>query len=209
MSQAENKTPPKRTSAILEDLRDDCKDDGKLSVGEFTARLSDRAFGLIIFIFGIINGVVPGVSVIFSIPILIIGVQMILGQQQIWLPKWIANRKVSEAHLKMALAKTVPVLKVLETLIRPRLNFLTTDTAEKFIAVILIALAIVIFLPLPGFNMIPAAAMCVIALGILEKDGLLILIGSIASIIGIWLMSFVIIKALTALFTYVINWIGI
>ncbi len=195
----------KRTSEILEDLRKGCTKHKKVSVGDFTEKLSHRAFGLIIFIFGIINGIVPGVSVIFSIPILIIGVQMILGQNKIWLPKWIAKRKFSENHLSSALGKTIPVLKFIEKFIRPRLNFLTTDIAEKFIALILIALALVVFLPLPGFNLLPAAAMCLIALGILEKDGLLILIGSLVSIAGIWLMGFVIIKALMVVFNYVVN----
>ena len=199
------KTENKRTSEILLDLKNSCANHCKISVGEFTEKLSDRAFGLIIFIFALINGIVPGVSVIFSIPIVIIGVQMILGQNKIWLPKWIAKRRFSENHLSAALGKTIPVLKFIEKFIRPRLNILTTDLAEKFVAIILIALAAVVFLPIPGLNMIPAAAMCIIALGILEKDGLLILIGSIISIAGIWLTGCVIIKALVAAFHYVMG----
>jgi len=201
------KTEIKRTSQILEDLKNS-SGSGKISVGAFTEKLSERAYGLIIFIFGLITGIIPGVSIIFSIPIIIIAVQMILSQNRIWLPKWIAKKTFSETLLKAGLKKTIPVLKLLEKFIRPRLDFLTTDLAEKFVAVILIALAMVAFLPLPGFNMVPAAAMCVLALGILEKDGLLILIGALASIIGIWLMGFVIIKALATAFYYFGDVIG-
>lgn len=193
----------KRTSEILEELRSSCVKGNRVSVGDFVTKLSDRSYGLAIFIFGLITGIVPGVSVIFSVPIVIIAIQMILNQKQIWIPKFLSEKTFSESVLRKALGKTIPVLRFIERFIRPRMNILTSDVAEKFIALILIMLAFIVFLPLPGFNFFPAMCMCVLAIGILEKDGLLIFLGSFISLGSIYFMGFLIIKATHKFIDYI------
>jgi len=173
----------KRTSQILQELVDAHPKSGQISVNEFVERLSDRTFGLGILIFGLINAFVPGASVIFTAPIFIIAGQMILGQHKLWIPKWLGKKSFSEEIVDKVLKKIIPSLKLVEKFIRPRMTRFTDVTAEKFMAIIIILLNILVLPPIPGLNMIPSLCCCLMALALLENDGLLGLISFICSII--------------------------
>ena len=72
---------------------------------------------------------------------------------------------------------------------RPRFQFLAKRPIENILGVLCLVLSIVLFLPIPLGNMLPALALCILALGILERDGVWVAIGAaagIASIAIVW-----------------------
>jgi hypothetical protein len=173
----------KRTSEILEDIINLHPTSKKVSVEDFLTRLSDRAFGIAIMIFSLVNAFIPGVSIIFSIPVFTIAGQMILGQHQIWVPKWLKSKSFRENIVDKALRKVIPTLKLLEKFIKPRMTAVTSRRGEKFIAVVIILLNLLVVLPIPGLNMIPSLCVCLLALCLLEDDGLLASLSLFGSLI--------------------------
>jgi hypothetical protein len=65
-------------------------------------------------------------------------------------------------------------------------------------------LAVILILPIPLGNMLPAAAICLMALGILERDGIWTSIGAITGVASMFLVATVVYAmAKAALFIFV------
>lgn len=167
-----------RTSKLLQKIIDE-SDGGTITVGQFTALLGDRAFALVILIFSLPNSLpipgIPGFSTITGLPITFIAMQMALGRETIWLPKKIAEKEFSQALLIKMLSKAIPAVIWLEKLLRPRMGWVCGKTGERLIGLLFVVLSLIIALPIPGGNFLPGVAMSLIAIGLLEKDGLFII----------------------------------
>lgn len=168
---------PQRTSELLQTIIDNTSDKS-ISLGEFTALLGDRAFALAILVFSLPNSLpvpgIPGFSTITGLPIIFIAAQMVMGRSTIWLPKKVAKKRFSMATMKKMLGKAIPAVRWLEKLLRPRWVVITSPRFERVIGLMFVIQALVISLPMPGGNFLPGVSMSLIALGLLEKDGLFI-----------------------------------
>ena len=82
-----------------------------------------------------------------------------------------------------------PLLARAEKLLVPRLLFITGDRGEKVIGAFCLLLAIILALPIPFANMLPAIAISMMALGVLERDGIWVIGGAIVgglSLVIVW-----------------------
>ena len=66
-------------------------------------------------------------------------------------------------------------------------------TGERLVGLFLLVLAIVLTLPIPFGNWLPAFAISIIALAIVEKDGVAVLIGIVLGVIGLFIAGAVVI----------------
>jgi hypothetical protein len=82
----------------------------------------------------------------------------------------------------------VPWLARAERLLRPRFGVLTRQPAQYGLGLVCLLLSIVIFLPIPLGNMLPALAVCLIALGLLGRDGVCVLLGLLAALAAVGLV---------------------
>ena len=72
---------------------------------------------------------------------------------------------------------------MVERLIKPRLLFMTGRVSEIFCSTIIIFLAILLSLPIPFSNFFYGFFIACFALGLLEQDGLLVLIGLLSALV--------------------------
>ncbi len=199
------KEHPKRTSQVLQDIIDNSQN-GSISLGRFTDKLGDRGFALAILIFALPNSLpipgIPGFSTITGLPITFIALQMVVGRQTIWLPDRIARKEFSMDVLKRLLNKAMPGVIKLEKYLTPRWDWVTSRFAERFLGLLFVVLSLIIALPIPGGNFFPGLAMSLIALGMLEKDGLFVSCAVGFSLMAIALMVGVIKLFFQALFKW-------
>ena len=169
-------------SEILTEIAND-ETRARISVGDLTAALRDRAIGALILVFALPNVIPmpPGVSSVLGAPLLFLTAQLALGRNP-WLPKFISKRSMDRLHFAAAVRHVVPWLARAERLLRPRLEILARPPFENFIGAICLLLSVVLFLPIPMGNMPPAVAICLFALAILERDGLWVLGGLAATV---------------------------
>lgn len=147
--------------------------------------MDNRAFGLATLVFAIpsVIPMPPGVPTVVGIALLIVSIQMVLGREDLWLPKFLSKRSFSRQALVNGFLKIKPQLGFVERFARPRLLFLTGRAATVFIGVVILVMAVVLILPLPpGGNFPPALACAILGMGLVERDGLIILIGLAATI---------------------------
>jgi len=196
--------PNLRLSQLLQHIAADETRD-TISFGDLLAALHGRAFGalLIIFAFPNILPSPPGLAGVLGLPLVILSAQMTLGRLP-WLPAFIARRSLPRATLAALFNRAMPWLARAERLLRHRLPALTTGPAQRGVGLVCLILSLVLMLPIPLGNMLPSIAICLFALGVLERDGLWIIGGMLFAIFAVGFvggMAFALIKS--ALFLFV------
>src|SRR4051812_15841453 len=167
---------PTRTSELLRTFAHSLDSD-RVTLAEIVSGLGDRGLGVLIAIFALPNilpSTVPFGNVATGIPPLVFSVQLMLGVEHLILPAFLAKRKVGTHWLKALAPKVASVLSWFERLLEPRMAWVTTAHAERFIGVIAIILAAVSTLPIPFGHNLPALGLVLIGLGLIERDGLAI-----------------------------------
>ncbi len=181
-----------RTSVILKEIIEYPSQDTHVTVGEFIGMLGDKGFCLAILIFSLPNSLpvpgIPGFSTLTGLPITFIGLQMVIGRQSLWLPYRFASKKFSRSGLVKMLSKALPAVVWLEKFLRPRWLPLTEPLADRFIGAMFVVLSLIIALPIPGGNFLPGLAMSLIALAMLERDGIFLVAALAFAVSGIVFM---------------------
>jgi hypothetical protein len=172
-----------------------------ITIGEIKDTLSDRAFGTLMLLFALPNLIplpIPGISTILGTPLIILSYQLMKGRKSPWFPKWLASRSLDSVKIKKILSYLIPYIIRLEFLLKPRLSFLIEPPLDKFIAGICFLMAIIMSLPMPLGNWFPAFTICLFALAILERDGVVVLLGLISALMSITLISTIVFAILKA-----------
>ena len=77
-------------------------------------------------------------------------------------------------------------MRWVEMICHPRLLFLTGGMGERLLGLIVFILAVVIALPGPGTNFLPGLAVAFMAIAIINRDGLLVLLGFAVSAFALY-----------------------
>ena len=132
---------------------------------------------------------IPGVSTVFGAAILLIGITRLFGIN-LWLPRSIAQRSLPTEKLHAALDKGGVWVHRLERISRPhRMPWLASpgvmDTINNLA---LVAAAVLLMAPfglIPFSNTLPALALLFFAIGLLQRDGLFIVLGHAANVLTV------------------------
>ncbi len=122
---------------------------------------------------------IPGSSTPFGLVIAFIGLGVLVGKTP-KLPGRIMNRPIAAENLFTVLDKGSGLFKRIEKFTRPRLPFIACgETMQRVNAALLVvsALLLMLPLPLPFSNTLPAYGVLFLAAGSLERDGCLVLMG--------------------------------
>lgn len=131
----------------------------------------------------------PGLSILFGLIVASAGVAIAMNRP-IWLPKWMLNKKISASLTSKIFLKSAWVLAKIEKLARPRVEFFHRHPYFQRINGCLIALCgLILMLPLPpGTNFPPGLTSILISVGILEEDGVFIILGYVAFVATLFLL---------------------
>lgn len=156
--------------------------DGPLTMGDMVAALQGRAWTLVIIMLVLPFSTpipLPFISTPFGLAIALIALRLALGQKP-WLPERLLVKPLPPGFFGKVLRVSARVLRVLEKLLKPRAAWLTEwPVLVRMHAWTMFAAACVLLLPIPVpfSNGIPAVIILLIAGGLLERDGLAILAG--------------------------------
>lgn len=132
---------------------------------------------------------IPGVSTVFGAAILLISVSR-LFRRNLWIPSTLEHRVIGTRKLRPLLRKALSWLKKIETVSRPnRMGWLAADGAMGTLnSLALILGAVLLMMPfglIPFSNTFPAVAILFLAIGLLQKDGVSVLLGHVSNVVTI------------------------
>ena len=161
-----------RLSDVLSDLAETWSQP-RISVGQLIQALGDRGLIGLLLILAVANVIPnpPGTSAVLGLPMLYLSWQMMRGGMP-WLPQFLSARSFDIDHFRTVVARTTPRLNRVERLLRPRFPGLSSPAAFRILGAVCLLLSVVLAMPIPFGNLLPAAAIAIIALGALERDGL-------------------------------------
>ncbi|WP_083943331.1 exopolysaccharide biosynthesis protein [Allorhizobium taibaishanense] len=199
-----NEGEPLSLSRILIAMAED-ESRARISVGDLFHAMGDRAFGALILIFALPNIVPtpPGTSAVTGAPLVFLSAQLMLGLKP-WLPGWITERSLARTDFAAIVSRIAPWLARGERLLKPRLGFLVSGPMEHLLGIMAFILAVILALPIPLGNILPAIALSLFAFALLERDGLYALFGSVIFVLSIALVGgvvFGLVKAALLLFS--------
>jgi hypothetical protein len=177
-------------SAILREVAD--QPTAEVSIGELMGRFGGRALGALLFVFALICilPLPPGATTIFGFPLLLLAPQLMVGTRGAWLPRRLRARGLRTADLRKSLPRALPLLEKVEAVSKPRLTFLFGAVGQRLIGLVCTVFAFVLILPIPLGNMLPAAAVSVLSLALVQRDGLLALAGYVLAAASVGVLVF-------------------
>jgi hypothetical protein len=177
---------PERTSEVLRELAEG--DGDRVTFRDVLTRLRHRAFGFTLLIFALpcCLPMPPGIPTVCGVAIVIIALNLIAARQRLWLPNAIADKSLLRADLARMVNRVAPYLERLEKICKPRLGVVTEPVGKILIGLVIFVLGFIMILPIPFLgNMPPGFAASVIAIGMTERDGLIVVIGAFVSVAAI------------------------
>lgn len=177
-----------RTSQILLALASQPGE--RLTVRQIMTVLQDRAFALLIVLLGLPNclPMPPPIPLVCGLLLALVAIQIVFGREAPWLPRQLMNRSVARVDVERAVARAIPVFRRLERISRPRMTFLDTPFAMRLMGAVILVLALGLLFAPPFVGQIPLGlAVCLVGLGLVERDGLVVMGGLAIGSIGLTL----------------------
>ena len=173
-------------SAVLRGVIDRAEGES-ITIGEIIAAFGERAFGFVLILFSLPNCVPapPGLAGIVGTPVLIFGLQMMLGHKRPWLPGFILRRSISVATFRRLIGVAEPRLRKLESICKPRLVGLFGPIGDRIVGLFAVLVAVSVLIPFPGTNSPPSIALVIASIAVMEEDGYLLLAAYLIGALGL------------------------
>lgn len=179
----------------------------RVDLGTISQVMGRRSIGALLLVLALPMALpipTPGISVVFGVPLIFVSAQLLLRRRSAWLPERLARRSIARSDFIALVARWIPALRALERIIRPRLGWMTGNWAMIPVGAICLVLAVIITLPVPLGHVVPGAAISLLALGLIERDGVAIGIGLVAALLALAIVTL----AATGLMIAAQAWLG-
>jgi len=144
---------------------------------------AERSFAAMILLLMILPATplpTGGVTHVFEVITVLLGLQMVIGRRTIWLPARFARRSLGATTTDKAIPFIVKVVRKVERFSRPRgVRLFEDGIFYRLIGVVVIAFAVAAALapPFTGLDTLPALGAVVVALSMIQKDVLVLAVG--------------------------------
>lgn len=162
----------------MRQLLDEAVGGRSIRIGSILELFGSRGFAFLILILALLNiliFMVPLISVLFGLPIVLLSLQMIFGLETPLFPNILTQQEIRRDAFAMGLEKAILWVQRIERYVKPRYLFLSHRYVYRIHGTLTLILAVMVTIPIPIFNAAPAAALALLAIGLLQRDGLFIL----------------------------------
>ncbi|WP_244642394.1 exopolysaccharide biosynthesis protein [Phyllobacterium sp. 628] len=160
---------------------------GGLEIGDILSAMGQTGTAFIILFLALpaITPIPGPFGMVFGTALALVSLQIIVGRQTIWLPQSLRRRRISSAIISRIVQHAAPIIARVERHMRPgRLEAFTGTSVQMLLGIPVFLLAVIIALPIPFGNLMPVFALTVIAVALMERDGLITLMGLVLSVVA-------------------------
>lgn len=160
----------------------------EIKIGQIILLLSGKGYAALLTLFSLpfcLPIQIPGFSTPFGLMLAFIGLRIAFGKHP-WWPKWVLEKKIPSRHLETFLLKSKKIFDSVQKYLYPRFPQLTKNPILYRVHGLLIfflSLLLSLPIPIPFTNMLAALPIFFMGLGLLEDDGLMIIIAYVLAIL--------------------------
>ncbi len=172
-------------SPLRKDINELLKHD-ELTIGEILEILKEESYGILFLILSLPSAMffpAPGVSTIFAVVMILLGFRMI-QEKPPWIPEKYKDKKLKKKTIKRMDKVLSIYLNILEKFTKPRFNRYVT---ERNIGFLITLMSFNMFIPFPLTNSAPALSIFLLSFSLINKDGLITLIGVFIGVLGFFI----------------------
>lgn len=174
-------------SGLLDTMSATAADKEKIHIRDIMQALGSRSLGPLLTLAGIVTvmpviGDIPGVPVLMGCLVMLVAIQLLVGREHPWLPKWLLERAVSHEKFCKVVKMSRKPARFMDRLTTRRLSRLIEGIGQYVIALVCIAIACLT----PFMELVPMSAnvagiaLLAFGLALIARDGLLALIAFIS-----------------------------
>lgn len=171
---------------IVAQLRDWAeKPDATLTCADLIRLIGPGAHVVALMVFALLNLLPgpPGYNFLIALAMVALSVAMLM-RRPIELGKWSERIRLPIKIIQKLLDVLALIVRWAARVSQPRWRALTSDGAHPFIAVLSIGLSVLNMLPIPFANFLPSVGIAVICMGVLNRDGVAVLVGAVVGLVG-------------------------
>lgn len=170
--------------------------DAVLTSADLLVMVGERSHVLAIMLFALLNLLPgpPGYNFLMAVAMFAVAIAMLLGRPMSF-GSWFGRMRLPLKVIQKLLEALSVIVRWAAKISAPRWRVLTGPGAMPFVAVIAILLALVNMAPVPFMNLIPSAGLAVICMGVLNEDGIAVLVGvaigalgALVALVAVWLI---------------------
>ncbi|WP_439123770.1 exopolysaccharide biosynthesis protein [Marivita sp.] len=172
---------PENPATGADDTQRDAHDG--LTIQAMLDRVGERSFGAALLVPSLILvsplSIIPLMPTIGGLVILTISIQAFFGRTHLWLPKFLASRRLTGDQLSKAVGYLRKPAAWLDRNSRDRLRFLSAPPMDRLalLAVIVVAATWPFLEILPMFTSVSAGGVALIAFALMVRDGFVLIAG--------------------------------
>lgn len=182
---AKDPVPHPRLSETLQLLLSSSERQGPLTLGALLKAMGERSVGLSLILLSLPSALpvpAPGYSIPFGLLLMFGATQIIIGRKTVWIPERAARWQISEGLAGKMLRGATRFFARAEHLIKPRWALVQKLTGNVLTGSLVFLMGLLMVIPLPFTNTLPAIVIFLFGVALTEKDGLLT---SLTSLLGI------------------------
>ena len=163
-------------SQVLQSLAD--LDQESVTLTTVVATVGTRIHGTALLLLALPEAVplpIPSASFFLGIPLLLIAAHLVMFGERSGLPARVNNFAISRKTFGVLSRHVLPAVRVLERVSGPRWPAIAQR--ERAVGLACVYLSVILILPLPFINALPAVLLAVIAWGMIQRDGMVIALG--------------------------------
>ncbi|MCZ0963192.1 exopolysaccharide biosynthesis protein [Paracoccus benzoatiresistens] len=159
-------------------------DNQPMSISDLARELGTRVHGLALLILALPEALplpLPSMAAILGLPMAAVSFHLMLNGENGRLPAWLGRYPLSPSLVTIVRTRLADLVARGERLSRPRWTSIVGR--DRAVGGLCLLLSMILLLPLPLFNMAPAACLALLAWGLLRRDGLFVVIGVAGSVL--------------------------
>ncbi|MGP1358864.1 exopolysaccharide biosynthesis protein [Roseicyclus sp.] len=159
----------------------------RVEVGHLIDALDHRGYGAALAVLPLIElsplGGIPGFPTLLALTIAIITARLLMGYEHLWAPGWLRRRKLPSDRVMQSVEWLKPLTKRIDAQLHARLSRFAGPAGRRAAGIVILAL----LLTVPPLELVPFATsgpmivISVFGLGLLFRDGLLMLVGFVGA----------------------------
>ena len=158
---------------------------GPVSINTCLTILSGRGKVLLLVFLLLGFSQIPGVGIFLGLIISYLGVRIAIAKSFIWMPKKLLHKKIPSYFLIKVIKQLLHFLKLMKRWSWSRYAWLAQDPKMRFttgLMIALVGLSIAISPPLPLIGLFTFVSIFLLAIGLLNNDGIYIILGYVTTI---------------------------